>query len=124
MQRLVDEQKLSQLIRGEDYLEAALMAFRMNKLRDFYLVMNKIVSASQAKPDPVDSVLLDRQRFKQFTNKAAEMSGIKYLVQAPPKNEEMITKVVTELMKQEGDKKKLIEIMRNLNSKHEYAQIA
>jgi len=124
LQRLVDEQKLSQLIRGEDYLEAALMAFRMNKLRDFYLVMNKIVSASQAKPDPVDSVLLDRQRFKQFTNKAAEMSGIKYLVQAPPKNEEMITKVVTELMKQEGDKKKLIEIMRNLNSKHEYAQIA
>ena len=44
LQRIQDEQKLSMLIREEDYLEAALMAFRMNKLRDFYLVMNKILS--------------------------------------------------------------------------------
>jgi hypothetical protein len=81
-------------------LEAALMAFRMNKLRDFYLVINKIVTSSQAKLDPVDSVLLDRQRFKQFTAKAAEGStGLKNLVAAPTKNEDLISRVITELLK-------------------------
>jgi hypothetical protein len=33
------------------------MAFRMNKLRDFYLVMNKILTLRSSKVDPVDSVL-------------------------------------------------------------------
>ncbi len=80
LERLQDEQKLSTLIRGEEYLEAALMAFRMNKLRDFYLVMNKILTLKTSKVDPVDSVLQDRLKFKQFTQKAAE-SGIKSLVQ-------------------------------------------
>jgi len=60
------------LIRGEDFLEAALMAFRMNKLRDFYLVMNKILSQKTAKIDQVDSVLQDRLKFRQFTSKAAD----------------------------------------------------
>jgi hypothetical protein len=45
------------LIRAEDYIEAALMAFRLNKLRDFYLVLNKILSNKTSKVDPVDAVL-------------------------------------------------------------------
>lgn len=43
LQKLKDEQTLSHLIREEDYVQAALMAFRLNKLRDFYLVINKIL---------------------------------------------------------------------------------
>ena len=39
-------------------------------------------------------------------------------------NEPLISKVVTALLKEDADKKKLIDILRNLNSKHEYAQIA
>jgi hypothetical protein len=44
LQRLKDEQQLSHLIREEDDVEAALMAFRLNKLRDFYLVIQKIMN--------------------------------------------------------------------------------
>ena len=55
------------MIREEDYIEAAVMAFKMNKLRDFYLVMNKAISnKASGKLDPVDSVLQDRLRFKEF----------------------------------------------------------
>ena len=43
----MDEQKLSSLIREEDYLEAAVLAFRLNKLRDFYLVVSKIIAVSK-----------------------------------------------------------------------------
>lgn len=44
-------------MRDEDFIEAAIMAFKMNKLRDFYLVVNKILSGRTAKIDPVDAVL-------------------------------------------------------------------
>jgi len=57
---LHDEQKLSSLIRDEDFIQAAVMAFRLNKLRDFYLVVSKILQKKSAKQDPVDSVLQDR----------------------------------------------------------------
>jgi len=64
LQRLQDEQKLSHLIREEDYIEAALMAFRLNKLRDFYLVISKLISnKASVKVDPVESVLADKKRF-------------------------------------------------------------
>jgi alkylhydroperoxidase/carboxymuconolactone decarboxylase family protein YurZ len=36
---------------------------------------------------------------------------------------DMLNKIVTELLK-DSNKKRLIEVLRNLNSKHEYAQIA
>lgn len=39
-------------------------------------------------------------------------------------NQDILSKVVTALLKEESDKKKLIDILRNLNSKHEYVQIA
>ena len=38
-------------------------------------------------------------------------------------NSHIISKIVTELLK-EGDKKRIFEVLRNLNSKHEYAAIA
>jgi U3 small nucleolar RNA-associated protein 13 len=47
LQKIMDEQKLSGLIRQEDYVNAALMAFRLNKLRDFYLVIQKIITNAQ-----------------------------------------------------------------------------
>ena len=100
------------------------MAFRMNKLRDFYLVMNKILTLKTSKVDPVDSVLQDRLKFKQFTAKASE-SGVKNIVKSTIiENQDILGKVVSALLKEENDKKKLIDILRNLNSKHEYAQIA
>lgn len=43
LKRIQDEQKLSHLIRESDFMEAALLAFRLNKLRDFYHVLNKLM---------------------------------------------------------------------------------
>lgn len=43
LKRIQDEQKLSHLIREQDFMEAALLAFRLNKLRDFYLILNKLM---------------------------------------------------------------------------------
>lgn len=38
-------------------------------------------------------------------------------------DETMLGKIVTELLK-ESNKKRFVEVLRNMNSKHEYAQIA
>jgi len=43
LKRIQDEQKLSHLIRKEDFIEAAMLAFKMNKLRDFYHVLLKVM---------------------------------------------------------------------------------
>ena len=50
---------MSRLIREEDFMEAALLAFRLNKLRDFYHVLNKIISKKDQVQDQIDSVIND-----------------------------------------------------------------
>lgn len=114
LQRLQDEQKLSNLIKDEDYLEAALMAFRLNKLRDFYLVLDKVIQNKTHKIDPVDSVLNDRKKFKTFLDSS--------LPQAQPDSNPLVSKIVVQLLKE--DKKKVLELIRNLNSKNLYASLA
>ena len=42
-----EEQKLSRLIRGDEFEEAALLAFRLNKLRDFYHVLHKMMQVNK-----------------------------------------------------------------------------
>lgn len=99
------------------------MAFRMNKLRDFYLVVSKILQNKTQKVDPVDSVLQDRARFRQFID-ATSMSGSSLKAVKPPADSgDMLKRIVDQLLKDEN-KKRLVEILKNMNSKHEYAQIA
>lgn len=64
LQRVQDEQKLSHLIRDEDFVEAALLAFKLNRLRDFYHVLNKIISKKDKQQDQVDSVVTDMRQFE------------------------------------------------------------
>ena len=66
LKRIQEEQKLSHLIREEDYVEAALLAFKLNKLRDFYHVLNKILSKKDQIEDQVDSVVNDMRRFESI----------------------------------------------------------
>ena len=75
------------------------MAFRLNKLRDFYLVLNKIMSNRSSKLDAVDSVLLDKRNVGK------------------PNYESMalVNKIVALIIKE--DRKKLLEVIRNLNTK-------
>ena len=63
----------------------------------------------------MDSVLQDRARFRQFVDSTVPLSK--------PEENKAISKIVTQLLK-EADKKRLFEILRNLNSKHEYATTA
>lgn len=120
LQRLQDEQRLSALIRDEDFIEAAVMAFKLNKLRDFYLIVNKVLQNKTAKVDPVDSVLQDRQRFKSFIDAASLSGDIRKAVIPQNDTSSVISKIVIELLK-DSNKKRLIEILRNMNSKHEFA---
>jgi hypothetical protein len=46
LQRIKDEQTLSHLLREKDYVEAAVIAFRLNRLRDFYHVLNRVLVRS------------------------------------------------------------------------------
>lgn len=39
-----DEQNLSKLMRENNLVQAALLAFKLHKLRDFFHVMNRIIS--------------------------------------------------------------------------------
>ena len=54
LKRIQDEQKLSHLIREKDFMEAALLAFKLNKLRDFYHVLNKIISRNSTELGSLD----------------------------------------------------------------------
>lgn len=48
-------------------MEAALLAFKLNKLRDFYHVLNKIISRKSEKPlDQIDSVIQDMRKFENL----------------------------------------------------------
>ena len=57
LKRIQEEQKLSHLIREQDFMEAALLAFKLNKLRDFYHVLNKVIQHKGNQLDQVDSIL-------------------------------------------------------------------
>lgn len=80
LEQMAKEQTLSKLMRDNELCDAAVLAFRMNKLRDFFFAMNKLVcgklvpakahipglmiapvlngETSDALHDPVDSILL------------------------------------------------------------------
>jgi hypothetical protein len=51
LQRLQEEQQLSHLIRDEDFVSAASLAFKLNKLRDFYHVMMRLLSKQDEQLD-------------------------------------------------------------------------
>ena len=83
---LKDEQNLSKLLRENDLSKAAVLAFKLHKLRDFFHVMNRIVSGNIVPPrafipglmlpgvaqhmalnkasDPVESILLSKKSFE------------------------------------------------------------
>lgn len=73
-------------MRENDLPKAAILAFKLNKLRDFFHVMNRIVTGQKVPPrafipglmipgvakhenldktqDPIDSILLSKQSFQ------------------------------------------------------------
>jgi hypothetical protein len=98
-------------------MEAALLAFKLNKLRDFYHVLNKIISKKSEKPlDQIESVIMDMRKFEDL-QKQDFLSP-----QSIDENKVFISKIVITLLKE--NKAKLLTIIRNLNAKYEYAHLA
>ncbi len=50
MNLLAEEQKLSKFMRDNDLVQAALLAFKLNKLRDFFHAMNRLVCGKLVPP--------------------------------------------------------------------------
>jgi hypothetical protein len=76
-------------------MEAALLAFKLNKLRDFYHILNKIISKKSEKPlDQVDSVIQDMRSFESL--QASDFSSPKTLAE----NKLFISKIVISLLKE------------------------
>lgn len=69
LERLAAEQNLSRLLRENDFVEAALTAFKLNKLRDFYHVISKLVKNrnrdEELVTDPVQSIINNNQEFEK-----------------------------------------------------------
>ena len=49
---LEEEQSLSKLLRDNDLVSASVLAFKLNKLRDFFHAMDRLVSGRAPPPKP------------------------------------------------------------------------
>ena len=94
MQRLKDEQNLSHLIRSQDYVDAAILAFKLNKTRDFVHVMNKLLSKQDESLDQVDSVIQDFNNFKTVENNNFSVSSVDKLGSKSDWLDEIVTKLM------------------------------
>lgn len=118
LQRVEEEQKLSHLMRDKDFLNAALLSFRLNKVRDFNLILQKIYTDSnQANEDEVDSVVNDMRQFSQLAS-----SDFKDSRKPKTSKQGLVNKLVQALLKE--DRTKLLTLIRNLNAKFEYCEVA
>ena len=131
-----DEQKLSAMMRDNDLVSASVLAFKLNKLRDFYHALDRLVSGrappprpfipgipGQIKPvlersqDPVESIILNTEHFeKSLATNQPHMAENK---KSTAKN---VEKVIALLVKE--DKKKLFETIKKLNARQEFASMA
>lgn len=117
LERIQEEQKLSSLIREQDFLEAAVLAFKMNKIRDFYHILLKLMTKQDEPLDQVDSAVADIHKFERLAAQNFTRSQSK-----PEENEVILSKILTKL---KGiNNAKLIDVVRKLNCKYEYAPLA
>lgn len=118
LKRIQQEQQLSHLIRGKDFEKAALMAFEMNKIRDFFKILERLVTKEEdEKMDQVDSVLKDIGRFNNLVD-----SGFSKAQALTEQSEAILTNIVTVLKKK--DSARLLDMARKMNCKYEYSFIA
>lgn len=111
------------MIRGDDFEEAALLAFRLNKLRDFYHVlhrMNMVGKDKQASEDQVDSVLASIKRYEQLKSVDFDVNAVKDLHDSEKSSR--FRSLVLKLW--QLDRAKLVTIIRRLNAKYEFCHLA
>lgn len=79
LERLAAEQNLSRLLRENDFVEAALAAFKLNKLRDFYHVIQKLVKnrnrVEELTTDPVLAIINNNNEFDKVVSEQQKNRG-------------------------------------------------
>ena len=127
---------MSKLLRDNDLVSASVLAFKLNKVRDFFHAMNRLVSGrapparpyipgipGQIKPvlereqDPVEALLLNQEQFEQVL-----ATNMPYLAEHKKQTAANIASVVGLLIRE--DKRKLFEMVKKLNARQEYASMA
>jgi hypothetical protein len=117
-------------MREEDLIDAAMLAFKMNKLRDFYFALNRLVLGRHAPcrahipgmplppgmqlkgvQDPVQAILNSQSDFRQVIDYSDQLT----VNQQKEKVIDPIQKVVNMLI--EEDLKKLMLTIKKLNAR-------
>ena len=129
------EHQLAKLIREDDLVQASLLAFKLNKLRDFFFAMDRLVTGRAPAPkpflalpgmtqpvlsksqDPVDSILLNQANFTKVVEKSQAHEA-----ETSVDTKRKTDKVVTLLL--EEDKSRLFELIKKLNARQQYAHLA
>lgn len=110
------------------------MAFRLNKLRDFFFAIDRLVTGKAAPPrpfipglgqqvslskdqDPVDSIIQSQKDFEKVLATDKTMHEVRSL-----ETKTQTQKVVSLLIKE--DKQKLFELIKKLNARQQYAPLA
>lgn len=123
-------------MRDNDLVGASVLAFKLNKLRDFFHAMDRLVSGRAPPPrpffagmpgavkpilersqDPVESILLNQEHFERVN-----ATGSAHLAENKKQTEQNIVKVMNLLLKE--DKKRLFDMIKKLNARQEYALMA
>ena len=135
---LEDEQRLSKLMRNDELCEAAILAFRLNKLRDFYFAMNRLIAGKLKMPkayipglmplsaapepsrltDPIDSILISQTSMKQAIEENVAQED-------RTQSDEQVKKVCKLLLTESvDDLTKLFDMIKKLNARAQYAKLA
>jgi hypothetical protein len=117
LKRIQEEQTLSHLIRDKDFHDAAVLAFKLNKIRDFYHILSKLILKQDQDLDQIDAVVRDISSFESLAIKDYSQPQ-----QRQEENKVILQKIIAKLL--EVNTPKLLCLIRNLNAKFEYAHLA
>jgi len=125
MERVKNEQALSNMFVYKQYKEAALLAFKLVRTRDFFRAMQDLLDLSEGKRklfgkgegalDPIEAVLQDKKDFER------QIEGI-YESKSTSKESNDFRNVVDEISKK--DISKLLSIVKDLNTNQAHARLA
>ena len=117
------------MMRDNDLVSASVLSFKLNKLRDFFFAMDRLVSGRAPPPkpyipgmpgqvapmlerqqDPIESLLLNQEQFEQVL-----ATSQPFTAENKKKTQSNVAKVISLLMKE--DKKKLFDTIKKLNAR-------
>lgn len=117
------------MMRDNDLVSASVLSFKLNKLRDFFFAMDRLVSGRAPPPkpyipgmpgqvapmlerqqDPIESLLLNQEQFEQVL-----ATSQPFTAENKKKTQANVAKVISLLMKE--DKKKLFDTIKKLNAR-------